>query len=78
MPTRALVPPVAGGWSASITGGGCGRPAPSVTGAAQAEDIAAATVADIARRPHGRAVGTAREPLADGGRAGHVREDVAA
>ncbi|MFE9467899.1 hypothetical protein ACFYNW_30320 [Streptomyces virginiae] len=40
-------------------------------------DIAAATVAGFARRHHGRAVRTDWEPLADGGWAGHLREDVA-
>ncbi|MET9572214.1 hypothetical protein ABZY34_24285 [Streptomyces virginiae] len=77
MPTGVLVLPVAGGWAMSITGVGCGRPDPSVVGAAQAKDIAAATVAGIARRHHGRAVRTDWEPLADGGWAGHLREDVA-
>ncbi|MEC4572997.1 hypothetical protein [Streptomyces virginiae] len=78
MPTRVLVLPVAGGRAPSITGVGCGRPDPSVVDAARAKDIAAATVADIALRHHGRTVRTDWEPLADGGRAGNVREDVAA
>lgn len=76
MPTRVLVLPVAGGWATSITGVGCGRADRSVD-AGQAKDIAAATVADIAHRHHGRSVRTDWEPLADGGWAGHVREDAA-
>ncbi|GLV94440.1 hypothetical protein Slala04_58940 [Streptomyces lavendulae subsp. lavendulae] len=73
-----LVLAMAGGRVTAITGVGRGRPAPSVVDAAPAEDIPAATVADIARRHHGRTVRTDWEPLADGGWAGHVREDVAA
>ncbi|KOV01636.1 MULTISPECIES: hypothetical protein [Streptomyces] len=73
-----LVLAMAGGRATAITGVDCGRPDSSVVDAARAKDIAAVTVADIALRHHGRTVRTDWEPLADGGWAGHVREDVAA
>lgn len=78
MRTRVLGMPVAGGGAAQSTACiGCGRPDPTVTGAAQTKALTAETGTAGARARRGRNVGIDGEPRPDGAWAGHVREGVA-